>query len=81
MMTAHFASERSTGSGATADGSARGAGLLCIVGLAAAAAMSGCVRTDSMRLFYGRQSLVLSPESYSASEHPGAIATVPEDRD
>lgn len=46
----------------------------------AATQLAACVRYDSMRVFYGRDSLVLSPDGREKPRPSEAIADVP-DRD
>lgn len=52
--------------------------LAAIVALGATQ-LGACVRYDSMRGFYGRDSLVLQPEEGAESESNQALATAPDD--
>ncbi len=53
-----------------------------VVGIALGATQLGaCVRYDSMRVFYGRDSVVLRPDGGNASQPDEALATVPDHDD
>lgn len=55
---------------------------VALVGIALGATQLGaCVRYDSMRVFYGRDSVVLAPEGADGADSSQAIATVSDDGD